>query len=58
MAKGARDFLSQSTSGYYSGEGDLDKGLLVDCHDGGLLEFSKTIAEWLHDGQMKSLVLL
>jgi len=44
--------------GNYCGEGDLDKGLLVDCHDGGLLEFSKIIAEWLDDGRMKSLVLL
>jgi cyclohexanone monooxygenase len=50
--------LSQSTSGYYSGEGDLDKGLLVDGYGGGSLEFSKIIAEWLDDGRMKSLVLL
>jgi cyclohexanone monooxygenase len=57
MAQDARDFLSQSTSGYYSGEGDLDKGLLVDCYGGGSLEFSKIIAEWRHDGQMKGLVL-
>ena len=35
MAKDARDFLSQSTPGYYSGEGDLDKELLVDGYGGG-----------------------
>ena len=57
-AKDARDVLSQCTPGHHSGEGDLDKGLLVDGYDGGSLEFSKVIAEWRHDGQMKSLVLL
>ena len=57
-AKDAREFLSQCTPSYCSGEGDLDKELLVDCYGGGSLEFSKVIAEWRHDGQMKSLVLL
>ena len=44
-AKDTRDFLSQCSSGYYSVEGDLDKGLLVDGDGGGSLEFSKIIAE-------------
>ena len=57
-AKDARDVLSQCTPGHHSGEGDLDKGLLVDGYDGGSLEFSKVIAEWRHDGRMKGLVLL
>jgi cyclohexanone monooxygenase len=58
QAKDVRDFLSQCTPGYHSGEGDLDKGLLVDGYDDGSLEFSKVIAEWRHDGRMKGLVLL
>ena len=57
-AKDAREFLSQCTPSYCSGEGDLDKGLIVDGYDGGSLEFSKVIAEWRHDGRMKGLVLL
>ena len=57
-AKDARDFLSQCTPSYCSGEGDLGKELLVDGYGGGSLEFSKIIAEWRHDGRMKGLVLL
>ena len=49
--------MSLTSPGYYSGEGDLDKGLLVDGYGGGSLEFSKIIAEWRHDGQMTGLVL-
>ena len=57
-AKDARDFWSQCTLGYDSGDGDLYKWLLVDGYVGVSLEFSKITAEWRHDGWMKVLVLL
>ena len=56
-ATDTRAFLSQCTPGYYSGEGDLNKGLLVECYGGGSLEFSRIMAEWRLDGQLKGLTL-
>jgi len=52
-----RAFLAQCTPGYYSGEGDLDKGLLVDTYGAGSLEFSRILDEWHGDGQMRGLDL-
>ncbi|MDZ4359778.1 MAG: monooxygenase, partial [Variovorax sp.] len=52
-----RVFLAQCTPGYYSGEGDLDRGLLVDTYGAGSLEFSKLLADWHADGQMHGLDL-
>ena len=52
-----RAFLVQCTPGYYSGEGDLDKGLLVDTYGAGSLEFSRILDEWHGDGQMRGLDL-
>ena len=52
-----RAFLAQRTPGYYSGEGDLDKGLLVDTYGAGSLEFSRILDEWHGDGQMRGLDL-
>lgn len=52
-----RAFLAECTPGYYSGEGNLDKGLLVDTYGGGSLEFSKLLSEWHADGHMKGLAL-
>ncbi|MBU9369996.1 NAD(P)/FAD-dependent oxidoreductase [Burkholderia multivorans] len=50
-----RAFLAECTPGYYSGEGDVDKGLLVDTYGGGSLEFTKLLNDWHADGQMKGL---
>jgi cyclohexanone monooxygenase len=52
-----RAFLAECTPGYYSGEGDVDKGLLVDTYGGGSLEFTKLLNDWHADGQMKGLEL-
>ena len=52
-----RAFLAECTPGYYSGEGNVDKGLLVDTYGGGSLEFSKLLGEWYADGQMKGLAV-
>lgn len=56
-ARDVRAFLSQCTPGYYNGEGDVNKGLLIDCYGGGSLEFSKILDEWLQEGQMAGLAL-
>jgi cyclohexanone monooxygenase len=50
-----RAFLAECTPGYYSGEGDVDKGLLVDTYGGGSLEFTKLLDDWHADGNMKGL---
>jgi cyclohexanone monooxygenase len=52
-----RVFLAQCTPGYYSGEGDLDRGLLVDTYGAGSLEFSRLLTDWHADGQMRGLEL-
>ena len=52
-----RVFLAQCTPGYYSGEGDLDRGLLVDTYGAGSLEFTRILDEWHADGEMRGLSL-
>ncbi len=44
-SKLVRAFLTECTPGYYSGEGDVDKGLLVDTYGEGSLEFTKLLNE-------------
>lgn len=51
----ARAFLAECTPGYYSGEGDVDKGLLVDSYGGGSLEFSRLLSDWQGTGRMEGL---
>jgi cyclohexanone monooxygenase len=52
-----RVFLAQCTPGYYSGEGDLDRGLLVDTYGAGSLEFTRILGEWHEGGEMRGLLL-
>lgn len=52
-----RAFLAECTPGYYSGEGNVDKGLLVDTYGAGSLEFTRLLTEWHADGRMHGLDL-
>lgn len=52
----SRAFLAECTPGYYSGEGDVAKGLLVETYGGGSLEFSDLLSKWQQEGQFKGLL--
>lgn len=45
-----RAYLETCTPGYYTGEGDIDKGLLVDTFAPGPIEFTKVLTAWRNNG--------
>lgn len=51
LARAGRPYLETCTPGYYTGEGDIDKGLLVDTYAPGPIEFTKVLNAW-RDGGM------
>ena len=46
-----RPYLESCTPGYYTGEGDIDKGLLVDSYAPGPIEFSRVMRAWCDNGR-------
>lgn len=50
LARAGRPYLETCTPGYYTGEGDIDKGLLVDTYAPGPIEFTKVLNAWRDDG--------
>jgi cyclohexanone monooxygenase len=50
-----RTFLTQCTPGYYSGEGDVQKGLLVDTYGDGARAFTALMDAWRAEGHMQGL---
>lgn len=56
-SKLTRAFLAQCTPGYYNGEGEVSKGLLINTYNGGAHEFAQVLKAWHADGQMKGLEL-
>jgi cyclohexanone monooxygenase len=51
-----REYLATCTPGYYSGEGDLDRGLLVETtYGGGPIEFTAVLREWRASGGLPGL---
>ena len=52
-----RTFLTQCTPGYFSGEGDVQKGLLVDTYGDGARAFSALMDAWRAEGRLQGLML-
>jgi cyclohexanone monooxygenase len=51
LARAGRPYLETCTPGYYTGEGDIDKGLLVDTYAPGPIEFTKVLNAWRECGR-------
>ncbi|MEN6542072.1 NAD(P)/FAD-dependent oxidoreductase [Parvibaculum sp.] len=51
LAQGARAYLETCTPGYYTGEGDIDKGLLVETYAPGPIAFTKVLTDWRANGK-------
>ncbi|MDF8333808.1 flavin-containing monooxygenase [Novosphingobium cyanobacteriorum] len=51
LAKIKLPYFEACTPGYYTGEGDIDKGLLIDTYAPGPIEFTKVIDAWRNDGR-------
>lgn len=47
----SRAYLETCTPGYYTGEGDIDKGLLADTYAPGPIEFTKVLSAWRNSGK-------
>jgi cyclohexanone monooxygenase len=56
-AEARRAFLSSCTPGYYNGEGELERGLLVNVYAGGPFEFSALLDDWRSRGEMFGLAI-
>ena len=50
-----REFVAACTPGYYGGEGDIDRGLLVNTYGGGSIEFTALLRDWRSAGDMPGL---
>lgn len=50
-----RAFVAACTPGYYGGEGDIDRGLLVNTYGGGSIEFTALLRDWRAAGDMAGL---
>lgn len=50
LAGARRPYLETCTPGYYTGEGDIDKGLLVDTYAPGPIAFTKVLTTWREGG--------
>jgi cyclohexanone monooxygenase len=48
-------FLSGCTPGYYNGQGDLERGLLLNIYGGGPSEFTRVMEGWRAQGDMAGL---
>lgn len=50
LAGARRPYLETCTPGYYTGEGDIDKGLLVDTYAPGPIAFTQVLNAWREGG--------
>ena len=51
LAGAGRPYLETCTPGYYNGEGDTDKGLLIETYGAGPIEFTKVLTSWRNSGR-------
>ncbi|OYU36656.1 NAD(P)/FAD-dependent oxidoreductase [Novosphingobium sp. PASSN1] len=52
LAGARRPYLETCTPGYYTGEGDIDKGLLVDTYAPGPIAFTQVLNAWRDGGML------
>ncbi len=51
----ARKFLATCTPGYFTGEGEIDKGVFVDTYGDGSVAFTALLREWREAGERSGL---